>query len=448
MDYFNKFQLLIESDINLIPDDKLNQLGIQINDNYVKNNLFPSLIDGARNHLEKRKKAVEQRSFDKNLVTLTVEALFDAHFRKQTHFGPTKEEVEKKVKQALLKKEPIYLVGLMFTRKNICPLKRGLGDESTVDLAEIASLIHLNNFASLVASFYPYGCRFIILSEGLRFLKAFNLCYPYVRLYQKRLKDIVKKFNLNNLEIYDFEDFLFLHLSAKEIKQREENYQKAKEIYEKKNWPIFNPNDFFKTLKKTIEVDPIKDKRNPRNNFVPLWESIKNSLFYPSVLEYAQKKGIDYSTSYRFFMKNLYQKNNDQEVEKIRQEILKISWEKAIEHNARVLGDNISKIYPEKFLSDNAFRTSINPKPGDHLGILAIKETTSRVQPWHGKAFVYEKNQDKVNTTVLTRLEIEGIKRGLPVFYDNRNEVFFYTTSKILKRLEKEMTINFDFSTR
>jgi hypothetical protein len=27
MDYFNKFQLLIESDINLIPDDKLNQLG-------------------------------------------------------------------------------------------------------------------------------------------------------------------------------------------------------------------------------------------------------------------------------------------------------------------------------------------------------------------------------------------------------------------------------------
>jgi len=147
-------------------------------------------------------------------------------------------------------------------------------------------------------------------------------------------------------------------------------------------------------------------------------------------------------------MKNLYQKNNDQEVEKIRQEILKISWEKAIEHNARVLGDNMSKIYPEKFLSDNAFRTSINPKPGDHLGILAIKETTSRVQPWHGKAFVYEKNQDKVNATVLTRLEIEGIKRGLPVFYDNRNEVFFYTTSKILKRLEKEMTINFDFSTR
>jgi pyoverdine/dityrosine biosynthesis protein Dit1 len=134
----------------------------------------------------------------------------------------------------------------MFTRKNICPLKRGLGDESTFDLAEIASLIHLNNFASLIASFYPHGCRFIILSEGLRFLKAFNLCYPYVRLYQKRLKDIVKKFNLNNLEIYDFEDFLFFHLSAKEIKQREENYQKAKEIYEKKNWPIFNPNDFLK----------------------------------------------------------------------------------------------------------------------------------------------------------------------------------------------------------
>jgi len=66
----------------------------------------------------------------------------------------------------------------MFTRKNICPLKRGLGNESTVDLAEIASLIHLNNFASLIASFYPYGCRFIILSEGLRFLRAFNLCYP------------------------------------------------------------------------------------------------------------------------------------------------------------------------------------------------------------------------------------------------------------------------------
>lgn len=448
MIYFNKFQLLIESNIDLIPDDKLKQLGIQIDDDYVKNNFFPSLIEGAKNHLEKRKNAAYQKSFDKNPIKLTIEALFDSHFRKQTHFGPKKKEAEKKVKKAFLKKEPIYLVGLMFTRKNICPLKRGSGNESTVDLAEIASLTHLNNFASLIASFYPYGCRFIILSEGLRFLKAFNLCYPYVRLYQKRLKDIIKRFNLNNLEIYDFEDFLFTHLSEEEIKKREEKYKKAKTIYEKRMWPIFNPNNFFETLKKAIAIDPIKDERNPRNNFIPLWDSIKNSLFYQSILKYATKKGIDYPNAYRFFMRNLYQKNKDKEVEKIRQEILKISWEKAIEHNAKVLGDNMSEIYPERFLSINAFRTSINPKPGNHLGILTIKETTSRVQPWHGKAFVYEKNQNKVNTTVLTRLEIEGVKKRLPVFYDDKEEVFFYTTSNILKKLEKGKTLNFDFSTR
>jgi len=213
-------------------------------------------------------------------------------------------------------------------------------------------------------------------------------------------------------------------------------------------WSIFNIKDFFGTLKKAVEIDPIKDERNPRNNFVPLWDSIKNSLFYQNILEYAIKKGVDYSNAYRFFMRNLYKKNKDKEVEKIRQEILKISWEKAIEHSARVLGDNMSKIYPERFLSNNAFRTSINPKIGDHLGILAIKETTNRVQPWHGKVFVYEKNQNKVNITVLTRLEIEGVKNGLPVFCNKKEEVFFYTTSNIVKKLEKGEIINFDFSTR
>lgn len=453
--FINKFQYLLENNnINLYPDDKLKKIGFYLNKKYLKNIFFSSLITASNKHLISRIEANEKKVNKNNqvinyIIDITTEALFDSNFRKQIHYGPTKNEVAIKVKNAYNQNEPIILVGLMFTRKNICPLKTGLGDESDIDFAEIASLIHLNNFARLISYFYPKGCRFIILSEGTRFLKAFDLCYPLVKLYQKKLKNIVKKFNLNHIKIYDYEDFLSTHLDTKIKEQRIENYKKAKKIYEERMIPIFNPYNFEKTIKFAIKADPIKDPKNPKNNFVPLWESIKNSLPYPEISIIAQEKGISYTNLYRNVMQNLFNIRKDPVLEKLRIYVLKRSWEKAIEHNAQVLGDTLTKLDPAKLLSTNAFRTSINPKPGSHLGILCTKETTSRVQPWHGKAYVKADGIGRISTTILTRLEIEGVYNGLPVFAEDYDKTpFLYADEKIYSKLLNQSEIEFNMATR
>jgi hypothetical protein len=386
--------------------------------------------------VEKRINSIKKRFLNQtDPISMTVSALFDANFRKQKRFGPSEEEVRSKVYLAYKKRKPITLVGLMFTRKNTCTLKTGSFCEASLDLAEIISFFNLNAWCQLINHFYPFGCNYYILSEGKRFTDAFDLCLPLVRLYQKKLKDLVSNYNLSHIFIEDFEDFLERNLPSNLKISREYFYQKAIEIY--KNKVNLDLHNFDQSIKNIIINDPIKDDRNRENNFIPLWRSIIHSIPYFPLRQLANSFGVEYEFLYKdVFMVIFTGKKSKYPIkDEIKEYILLRSFDKAILHNSRVLADNMTKIFVEKLIDETAFRTSINPKPGDHLGIYAIRETASRVQPWHGKVMIY-KSGNKIRYTCLTRLEIEGEHNAIPVYVGQGKIPVFYLDKVIVNSLE------------
>lgn len=112
--FINKFQALIENnDINLYQDNELKKIGFYLNKKYLKNIFFPSLITASNKHLISRIEANEKKVNKNNqvinyIIDITTEALFDSNFRKQIHYGPTKNEVAIKVKMHITKMNLLY----------------------------------------------------------------------------------------------------------------------------------------------------------------------------------------------------------------------------------------------------------------------------------------------------------------------------------------------------
>jgi hypothetical protein len=444
----NKFQALIESpDIRLYSIAERASKSVALSSEDIKDHLLPRLLEAANEHVDNRKSCIEKKVFGIPVEQKITEVLFDTHFRKQKNYGPTRTTVQAKVGTAISKQEPIHLVSLMFTRKNTCLLK-SYGDISMPDLAEIISLIHLNSFAKLISKFHPYGARFTILSEGVRFLKAFDLDEQKVRLYQSRLKEWASVLSLTHLDIQDYEDFLSERLRPDSSRARTAAYKDAIAKYETLMLPLLDADDMTETLSKAVQNDPVRDFYNPRSNFVPLWDSIKHSLPYPEVYDVANELGVEYESLYRKIFSTLLVKQPDQRLEHLRCEVLRKSWAAAIEHNARILGDAISGIDVASLVSTSAFRTTINPKPdSQHLGIYSVRETTSRVQPWHGMAYIELDGVGRLKTTVLTKLELES-KGARPILVGESSNAFFYASPQAADLMESKSFPTANMSTR
>lgn len=453
----NKFQSLLSAPhVRMYSHNERMKKAVVIKTSYLLGTLLPSLKTAAVEYVANRSRAVRDKvrkgitdiTYPDEQTALITESLFDPHFRKQCRFGPSKQEVALKVTESLQAKKPIQLVGLMFTRKNICPLKRNGGDESIVDFAEILSFTHLNAFSALISEFHPYGVTYTVLSEGTRFMNAFQLCEPAVRLYQQRIHRWIEFLELDHMRLLDYEIFLSRHLSLEGQARRRSEYEKALELYQQLMLPIFDPCNMQQTLQQAIERDPVIDARNSRNNFVPLWDSIKNSLPYPELQKYARERGVEYDRLYRDFFADITARRTNNSEEKLRCQILETSWRAAMEHNARVMGDTKASLDVGALIDPHAFRTSINPKPGSHLGIYAMRETTSRVQPWHGTAFIGNDGVGRLTSTVLSKLEIESAY-GIPVYVDKLNEsTFCYVNDQIAELLRNEALPVFNVSTR
>jgi hypothetical protein len=444
----NKFQALIESeDAKYYLEQERIDKSVVISEKHLLSTLAPAIADGAMAHVSKREQAIRHKG-STDLVGQVADALWDSHFRKQRNFGPTMEAIERKVRAAIADKEPITLIALMFTRKNVCALKRNGHDTATADMAEVLSLTHLNSFAELISRFYPYGVRYIILSEGQRFARAFELDYKSIDLYQHRLERWIDRLGLKHLEVIDYEKFLAMKLGHKQWENRVVGYEEALSLYHKLMESILDPNNLPFSIEKAIELDPVLDPRNPRNNFVPLWDSIKHSLPYPEIATVAKKLNVEYVELYREIFKDLEHTHADQTVEELRQHVIEKSWAAAIEHNSRVMGDVKAGVDVAVLVSKSAFRTTINPKPGSpNLGIYSVRETTSRVQPWHGTAYLRLDGEGRLLPTVLSKLEIES-HGGVPVCVGSKeNYPFFYADERAVKAV-KSKDPNFNMSTR
>lgn len=450
----NKLLKLISSaESKLYSQQERHNFALIVNSERIDKQLLPAILAGAEKHITTRAEAVIKRAsksvISGNIETKrVVEVLFDSHFRKQRHKGPSKAEITKKIISISNSRKPINLVGLMFTRKNICPLRRGSGDESLTDLGEVASLVHLNSFAALLDKFYPWGVRFTILSEGKRYSKAFDYKIEKAIAYQNNLREWIKKLNLEYLSIYDYEDFLRERLSLRESKIRQNSYKKALKIYNDLKLTVLDPMNMESTLRKAVILDPKNDPTNPENNFVPLWRSILNSLPYPELQKYAEDLGMEYDKIYRDMIKNLFSPRHNPKEESLRKQIINKSWNAAIEHNAQELGDAEANIDIARLIGKYTIRTTINPKPGIHLGIYTIRETISCVQPWHGTGFLETDPSDRLVVTVLSKLELES-QLARPIYIDKDNgQPFCYATRETADILINSKELVFNMSTR
>lgn len=454
----NKFQSLIESpEVLPYTAQEREEKTINLTEEDFVSKVLPAIQSAAESHVKARRASVEEKQSMvrdtehdcRHSVEAVVEALNDPHFRKQRNFGPSKEQLREKVYTALERNEPIELVALMFTRKNINPLKRGPGDESTIDLAELVSLIHLNSFASLITTFHPYGARFTILSEGMRFKQAFHLREEVVRTYQRRMRNWIYRLGLANLRFVDYEDFLDAALTSDQKVHRDRSYRIALDLYENEIGRHLHAEDMASTMQHAIAVDPVKDQWNARNNFVPLWDSIKHSIPYSFLESAAAQRGLSYEVFYKLMFGSLMHVHADADTENLRTRILRESWDAAIEHNARIKGDADAGIDVAVLIGPSTIRTTINPKPASqYLGIHAVRETVSRVQPWHGTPYLTLDGLGKVRTTILTKLEIESMG-GIPMeARTDDGPICFYASPDAAIQVAKNEVPTFNMSTK
>ncbi len=446
----NTFQGLIDSpECALYTASVREAHALVIQEQYFASVVIPAFHEGARKHVEQRLRVLTAAEENVTCIERTVAALSDSHFRKQRSFGPSKESIRGKVENAYAQKRPLEFVALMFTRKNICPLKRVPGDESQADAAELLSLIHLNSFATYVAEVYPFGATITLLSEGMRFKDAFEVPEHRIREYQRTLQRWMQEQNLSHLTLVEYEDFVTERLQPEQRVIRNEQYEIAKKLYESLMVPLCTPDALNEALASACVCDPVYDPRNARNNFVPLWDSIKHSIPYPQIEEYAKAEGVEYESLYRRITSRLEVPRACSKDEQLRNYVITKSWHAAIEHNARIQGDVAAGVDVAALIGPSAFRLTINPKPhSPHLGIYSVRETTSRVQPWHGTAYLTCTTEGVVRATVLSRLEIES-KGGVPVHIGSKNNpTFFYASPEVAEQLREEQHLSVSMNTR
>jgi hypothetical protein len=450
----NKLLHLISSpSIKLYSSKERKSLACVVDAEKIYQKLLPAIAAGGEKHVEQRAEAIKKRAGKSTLtnqivINKMVEALFDSHFRKQKNKGPTKIEVADKLTQSYLNNSDINLVGLMFTRKNICPLRRGDGDESATDLAEIVSLAHLNNFVALLSKFYPFRSKFTILSEGKLLAKTFDYISEKSTNYQNNLRNWISLLDLKYLKIYDYYDLLQQQLSANELKLLQANYGEVLAKYQKLLLPMFDPSDMDKTINKTLINGTKSDKHNVENFFIPVWQSILNSLPYQFLEEYAICQGEDYDHTYLNMMRKIMFPINNKKEESFRQQILEKSWKAAIEYITQKAIINSNEYSPNKLISGVNFLTTINPKIGSQLGILSIRQTTSCVQPWHGTGFLYLDRSKRFTATALSKLELES-NLAVPVYIDKvEGQPFCYSTAEAINKLFDSNQITFNMATR
>lgn len=451
--FHNKLLALILSpQTRLYTKTERQRIGRIVGRNLIYKNLIPAILEGAKKHIYSREQAIIKRCkhsqlSEKLTTACVIETLMDLHFRKQRNKGISVKEISENVFALTENKKPINLVGLMFTRKNISPIKRNGGDESLTDLAEVVSLIHLNSYSELLNRFHPWGVKFRILSEGKRFSDIFDYSLQTALNYQKNLKKWIDILGLKYLSIYDYEDIVNSWLSQAQIEVRKNSHKKAAQIYKKIMLPILNSENIESTIQKAAVLDPRNDAENPGGNFVRVWKSILNSLPYSPLQDYARNIGVDYDYIYLSAIRSIFIPNTSLTMRKFRTEIIHASWNATINYNSLEMGDSKTDIQVSEYFGPQTFRTTINPKHGSQLGIYTVRETATRVHPWHGTGFLQTDNQGFLKATVLSKLELES-KSAIPIYIDRYDDKpFCYATAEAVRILQKG-EINFNASTK
>ncbi|WP_445495353.1 L-tyrosine/L-tryptophan isonitrile synthase family protein [Photorhabdus sp. SF281] len=130
------------------------------------------------------------------------ESLFDNYFFKiKKHYTP-RNYIRDQVKKCLNKEEKIELLLPILSRKPFSPIKNRGG---LADLAEIQTIIRCAKLGHLTNNLSPTGCKFTILSDGLKYNRACGTPSHIVQEYQNSIIFWIKKLGVE--DVINFQDY-------------------------------------------------------------------------------------------------------------------------------------------------------------------------------------------------------------------------------------------------
>jgi pyoverdine/dityrosine biosynthesis protein Dit1 len=223
------------------------------------------------------------------------------------------------------------------------------------DLGEILSLRFLNNFCKKIQSIYAPGAKLIICSDGRVFNDLVKVDDTHVEMYADAIARIINNENLNNLHLFNLDDFFG-------------------EI----------PFDVMRETLAEMYAEPLADlkyRTKTRNEDRLLFNGIHRFIYE------------DQKDMFDGFSKN-----------KIKNITKEIAYGVIQRSNAW------SRVIKEKFPA--AVRLSIHPQPcqSEKIGIMLLKSKNSWATPWHNvpvlngrECFLMKKNHaEKINAVFVS----------------------------------------------
>lgn len=274
------------------------------------------------------------------------------------------------------------------------------------DSAEMFGLLNLMRIAKALEHILNRRCRFVILSDGLRFHRALSHSTQEVRGYQDELLMMINGLGLSQwIELNDYETLLLTELDNQTVQDRISRYYDTAERYRQLMIPIFHPSRAEESLAKMIRIDPDFDEYNPsgEGRFVALFRSLLFSVNY----RVSVPTDYDSPECERLIFSDIFDTTNPQ-FGKVREQILLQTLSSAIEYIARVRMDRTGPD-PIRLVFPSSIRCTIHPKP-EQLAITTVTQRT-RIEPWHGSGYVkFNGNRLDVGADFRIALETSGFR--------------------------------------
>lgn len=107
-----------------------------------------------------------------------------------------KEEMMRKITESLENKTPLVLTFSFYPAKVLNPLKTFSEDGSEIDIGEVASILRLYEITKTISAIHPYGVKFVITQDGLKYHDVFGVPKSSAELYANRIREVIKFLNV------------------------------------------------------------------------------------------------------------------------------------------------------------------------------------------------------------------------------------------------------------
>lgn len=229
------------------------------------------------------------------------------------------------------------------------------------DMGEYLSLCFLNSLLKKIEKVYPPGAHLTLCSDGHIFGDLIRVSDEDIGAYADELKNIIERFELNNIALFDLRDIL-----------GDISHESKRNFVKEKYAPSLDG------LRKEILSD-------------------EHALFlYRGITRFLFEDGSSYNIS-----KSALQRSCRERAYEVIQ-------------RSRAFGDLIERLFPA------SLRLSIHPQPfsSSKFGIRLLEASDIWITPWHGVAYLRAKG----NWTLLPRSE--AAKHGKLIYQKGRASHF------------------------